>query len=156
MHWIFVDLDCTLIDTKDLVISGGPEPACGTPERAAWESHVTRPEILSQARAVPTVLDLIQRLRGTVNIGFRFLTNRRERLRTLTTAWLVDKHLPGNCLIMRPEDCALRAGEFKEQAIKDLLLTTHDTVLCIDDDPDGSMEYACRKNGWTLLKTRTY
>jgi hypothetical protein len=156
MNWIFVDLDCTLIDTKDLVISGGPEPAMGTPERTAWEVHVTQPEILMTAKAVATVLDLVQRIKANSNIGLRFLTNRREKLRNITAEWLQLKHLPTNCLLMRPDHCMTRAGVFKEQAIKDLLFTIHDTVLCIDDDPDGTMEIACRKNGWTLLKTVTY
>ena len=62
MNYIFIDLDCTLIDTRDLVISGGPEPAPGTPEHLAWQAHVTQPDVLRAASPVEPILSLVTAL----------------------------------------------------------------------------------------------
>jgi len=152
-RWVFVDLDCTLIDTKDLVISGGPEPTPGTPEHDAWVNYVTNPAIVAKAPPVISVLSLVRRLEKTGQVFY--LTNRRRKMWDITREWLLSHRL-GGTLLMRPDDETSRAGEFKEKMIKVLAAQHSDTVLMIDDDPDGSVEEACRRNKWTFLKMVTY
>jgi hypothetical protein len=154
MNWIIVDLDCTLIDTKELVASGGPEPTPGTPAHEAWIAHVTNPEILKSAAPVMPIFNLVHALEHAV-LGTKviFITNRRESMRELTKRWLHSRELfyP---LFMRHEGDLRPAGEFKGNVIKHLI-DERDSVLVIDDDPDGSIQRVCLINGWTHLKVTT-
>lgn len=153
-----IDLDCTLIDTKDLVISGGPEPEPGTAEHEAWVNHVTSPEILAAAKPVPSVMSLVKSLLYDDSQKVVFLTNRRQRMLRLTQDWLYKHINPGIYdyqLIMRPDDCLTRAGAFKAQEIEKLIYKGEE-VLIVDDDQDGSLEVECKKHNWTLLKVMCY
>lgn len=158
MNWLFFDLDATLVDTKALLDAGGPEPIVGTPEHSAWLTYVTNPSVLRDAGHVTTVLYLIKELETSLMSAFatqiRFITNRRESMRDLTSAWLYKRGLY-HTLLMRPEDEISRAGDFKASVIKKLALTG-DTVTIIDDDPDGSIERVCKENKWTHLKVTSY
>jgi hypothetical protein len=155
MNWVFVDLDMTLVDIRESLQKAGPEPEVGSGKRSAWLDVVLDPEMLKNAPAVPAVLNLVHRLlwnEKTTKVVF--LTNRKESRISPTYSWLVDRNLIGT-LRMRPDDCKLHHGDFKESVIRQ-----HerfgDTVLVIDDDQNGSMERACNKNGWTLLKVVTF
>lgn len=150
MNWVFCDLDCTLIDTREMVITGGPEPVPGTPAHDLWLETVTQPAVLAAAKPVESILNFLYAFKGDVV----FLTNRRTRLSDLTLDWLKQHNLY-TMLIMRPENELSRAGEFKEKVIKQYL-SKGDTCLVIDDDQDGSMEAACRRNQWSHLKLTTY
>jgi len=149
-NWVFVDLDCTLIDTKEMVISGGPEPEPGTPEHDNWMATVTKPEVLQSANPVKSVLMLMYNLRSPVV----FITNRRRNLEAITVSWL-RRHNLNSVLVMRPDNELSRAGDFKAKYINKLV-SEGDTVIVIDDDPDGSIERVCKTHGWTHLKVTTY
>jgi hypothetical protein len=159
MNYIFIDLDCTLIDTRDLVISGGPEPEPGSAEHEAWVAKITEPSVLKAAPPVEAVLALLRTLMYSYDddLSVHFLTNRRERMRTLTDHWL-HKNLDGleYSLLMRPNDCMTRAGQFKAELVNKIA-QPKDTVIIIDDDPDGSIESEWKKrSGWVHLKITTF
>lgn len=150
MNWVFCDLDATLVDTRDLLEAGGPEPVVGTKEHEAWVTFMTNPEALSQAAPIHPILNFIKHLDTGFHTRIVFVTNRRERGRKVTEEWL---HKEGfyQRLCMRPEGELCNAGDFKASIILSLV-NPGDTVLILDDDPDNSIERVCRENGWTHLK----
>lgn len=156
MNWIFCDLDATLVDTKALLDANGPEPVPGTKEHERWVDAVTNPEILSTAPVVRTIGNLIGLVAYPHDNYTRlvFVTNRRESCRRVTELWL---HKIGfyQRLCMRPEGELCSAGDFKGSVIS-ATVSPGDTVLVLDDDPDGSIERVCRQNGWTHLKVVCY
>jgi hypothetical protein len=154
-HWFFVDIDLTLADTRDLVLSGGPEPIVpGSKEHDAWVAKVTAPEELKKAKAITGMLKIVKAVETDLSCRIVFLTNRREVLRSVTTEWLrrYDLHAP---LIMRPDGELKRSGAFKAE-VAEVMRALEDTVTFVDDDPDGSLELECRKRGWDHLKPTTY
>lgn len=155
MNWIFCDLDSTLIDTRELIIRGDPEPKIGTPEHQQWVETVTKSQELLEAKPIRAVLHLINCAIQSDEIVF--LTNRNEKLRAVTEQWLQryvisPKDSKGYWLKMKPNGLVSTAGKFKEAVIQGIIKTS-ESVLVIDDDPDGSLEEACLSNSWTLLKT---
>lgn len=149
MNLIVLDLDMTLIDTRELVESGGKEPIPGTPEHEAWVKHVTNPKLLA---AAPAVTEVLRYCYSQPTANLVFITSRRESTRLITQTWL-DNHLLNNRLYMRQDGDLRSSGEFKAEVIQSL---TNGPVLVIDDDPDSSVEAACRKHGWTHFKPTTY
>jgi hypothetical protein len=155
MNWIIIDLDMTLVDTKRLIEAAGPEPTPpGTDNHNAWVYRVTDTESLKQATAVETVWNFVNLMSGFENIRIVFVTNRREKGREVTQQWLY-KHSLHHPLYMRPDELLWSAGEFKESVITGLI-HPKDTVTVVDDDPDGSIEVACKRNRWTHFKVTTY
>lgn len=154
-HWVFCDLDLTLVDTRELVLSGGPEPITpGTPEHNAWVAKVTEPEKLVAAQPVSSVMSLLRLFEDQWETSVMFLTNRREALREVTQRWLQRHGFP-QTLLMRPDGHLARSGPFKASVIAGIV-RQGELVTVIDDDPDGTVEEECRKRGWTHLKPTTF
>lgn len=134
MNWVFIDIDQTISDT--VVDSHGSEDR--------WF------QAFSDAKPIQAVVKLVHNLKSPVV----FLTNRRERFKDVTENWLKSQNIHTAC-VLRPNDEPLTHGEFKAKWIK-ALLSPGDTVVVIDDDPNGSVEAACKEHGWVHLKVTTY
>lgn len=136
MNWLIVDIDGTISDT-------------------VWPVGGTDNDILkaiAEADPVLPMLRLVQNFKGPVV----FVSNRRARFAKATGDWLA-RHAVKTVTVLRPETETLAHGEFKEKWIKALTSDDVDggTVTVVDDDPDGSTEAACRRNGWLHLKPTT-
>lgn len=139
MNWVFVDIDQTIADTDwsrvDLTQSVSDDKTV---------------EIHQDADGILPMLQLMYNLKSPII----FITNRYAKFKSETQAWLKRNHLHSAC-IFRPADEVLAHGNFKAKYIK-ALQSPGDTVVVIDDDANGSMETACRENGWVHLKVTTY
>lgn len=151
--WVFVDLDMTLVDTKPLILSAGPEPKVyGSDEHYEWIHKVTAPEELAKAPAVPATKSLVTELirAGVANVVF--LTSRRIDSEDVTREWLTGQGFGQIPLIMRDKNDLRSSGELKTAWATKLADDT-DTVLFIDDDPDGSLAKSCLAHpGFTIYK----
>ncbi len=151
MNYIFCDLDCTIVDTIAAAHSVGF--GAGRTFDEAWEILALQPDRLVAACAVYPVLHMVRNL-STIDDKVVLLTNRRQSLEAPTRRWM-ERYDLRFALHMRPDGVTLRSGEFKAAVIKTLTWPS-DSVTMIDDDPDGSVQVECNKNGWTLLKVVTY
>lgn len=154
MHWIVVDIDQTLADTKELVEAGGVEPPRGTEEHKIWVEKVTDPESLASAIAIETVVDIVSQFMDSMFHRVVFITNRRNNRLMTTKNWLY-KHGLLQPLFVREMEDNRDAGDYKASQIK-ALIQQNDIVTIIDDDPDGTIERECRANNWTHLKVTTF
>jgi len=153
MQWIVVDLDCTVVDVKHIADACGDEPTPGTEAHDIWRNALTAHELLKNAPPIPEVVELIKCL-PMADLRVVFITNREEKHRQVSQDWMI-RHGLYHSLFMRPNGHPTRTGEFKESLIKQLIRST-DSVLVIDDDPDGSIERVCKANKWAHLKVTTY
>lgn len=159
MKLFVFDLDKTLIDTREVIDSGGPEPVPGTQDHEDWVRKVTDATVLTTAKHVPALYDLTTIMNYIYPQSVVFITNRRESMRQLTVNWLDTYGIGHIPLYMRPEGNLLSAGDFKSNVIKGIVENTQPVkyeITVFDDDTDGSIERVCRENGWTHLKVTTY
>jgi hypothetical protein len=155
MLLVFCDLDMTLIDTKELITSAGPEPLpYGSAEHQAWVETVTDAQKTSEAKPIEAVKDLVLSLIPFPRTVVIFLTSRRMKDGPLIQNWLLNQGFGGYSLVMRLPDDFRSSGEYKiDCALKIQAHYENSKSLFIDDDPDGSLETECKKYGITLLKT---
>ena len=158
LHIIF-DLDMTLVNTREVIEAAGPEPLpIGSNANLEWVEQVTNPHILASAGLIKSMEELLWAFENSYSSQDKnivYITGRREDKRQLTQKWLEENFLDVHDLYMRPNESLLDAGAFKASIILQLI-QKKDTVIVVDDDPDGSVERECRRYGWTHLKVTTY
>jgi FMN phosphatase YigB (HAD superfamily) len=148
---VILDIDGTLADIRPRMQRAGMQP--GRVDRRAfqdWLDRLQSDEMLAADEPIPGMQELAIIINQFNHLAY--VTGRDEKYRSVTEAWL-DKHgFPSALVHMRPSISKwLAPGDYKEAVIKKLA-KPGEHVIVIDDDPEGTVEKVCRKNGWVLLK----
>lgn len=151
----FVDLDMTLIDSRERYRLAGPEPERSKDVEAynAWLNTVQSETTLAKDKLFYPVAYMI---RGLLNNGHQviFLTAREEFYRAVTQE-VLNKQGLGHCqLLMRPQGNLEKSGDFKYNEMRKYRFNyPEEWIVIIDDDPDGILTKYQKEGNFTLIKT---
>ena len=152
MTLFIIDVDGTITNASERLKRAGKEPSkYNIDEYKAWLSAVQNRTTLLGDSPVPGMADLVW---GLSTIGqIAYVTAREEKWRGVTEEWMERNDFPMAILEMRPDDTYEETVQYKEDAILNLLEHySADSVVVIDDDPEGTLAPMYEDNGWTFLK----
>lgn len=135
---IIFDLDGTLADIGPRLNKAGKQP-CRLSNPAAfqqWLDEVQDDKSLSEDLPISEVLTVYHALKQTAHTTV-FLTGRSEKYKGVTQKWMKNWRLVGNLYMRRADDHRKPADMKKDYIIEILKEYNPQTVLAIDDDPEG-------------------
>ncbi len=151
MNNIFIDLDGTIIDSKER-INSITLPKTRNKKYKQKLATIQTSKHLTSDKPVPGVIDMFNSMEGNKVV----FTSRGKELENDTIGWLVNNGVEWDEFHCRSKTDD-RPYEFvKEDIIKKVLKKCPGNVIVFDDDPRGTLETVCRKHGWNLYKSVIY
>lgn len=152
-----MDIDGTLADWSKRLKAAGPEPKNRGPAYEAWLKLIQSDVSLAADEPVNTMRELCNSLADGKETRLVYLTARSEDFYMITRSWLKVHLFPEANILMRPSWSKSKSGYLKNTLIKAYLATfdKEQSVMVIDDDPNGDVEKMCKRNGYTFLKARS-